>query len=838
MARGQAEDRFERALALATAYRHAEAERELRHILRLVENGGPSTGLTRERVLLTLAAIRAERGHVDEGLAILDGLAETGPLAVQGLVLSQRGLLRLRSGDLPAALADLQIAVPMLDSDAEGLVVALLNRGLLHMTTGDLGAAREDFGRCSEVAGTTGQPLYESRARHNLAYLEFVAGDLPTALAGMDRAYREHSGTSSASDGVYHLDRARVLFAAGLLAEADADLVQASVAFAGAGARQYRVESELARAHIALTEGRPRDALRLGRQARSQLAAGGSQGWSLVADLAVVRARRALGRGLAAVAADAARLAVDLRAARLYEDARTALLVAVDARLGAGDLDGAVAAAGRMRGLQAGDGILTRLYAREVRADLAMSNGSPRAAAAELTAGLRELHGYQGSFGSLDLQTAVMRHGLPLVSRGLTLAVASGRPERIFSWVERSRALASHLPPVRPPDDPEAAKLLEQLRYVRTELRAVELEGRDEPVLRARRHELERRVRQRSWHVRGVGDVGEPARLSQLRAELAEAPGGPGTLVAHLVVDGRVLMLVVGTRRARFVRAGNADALLETVRRVRADLDVLALGGIPVPMRDTASRSLVSGLQTLDRELLGPVAGRLGTGPLVLVPAGVFVGVPWTMLPTVRGRPMSVARSATSWLRAGRPRSMTGPGSTALFAAGPGLARAAEEVAHAAALWPHATVLTGSRATGPALIEAVPAGGVVHVAAHGVHEAANPLFSAVRLADGPLFGYDLVRVKTLPEHVVLSACDLGLATQRAGDELLGLTAALLRAGIRSVVASVARVADDVACDVTVDYHRGLRAGLTPSQALATVTADRWDAPFVCFGRGW
>jgi len=124
------------------------------------------------------------------------------------------------------------------------------------------------------------------------------------------------------------------------------------------------------------------------------------------------------------------------------------------------------------------------------------------------------------------------------------------------------------------------------------------------------------------------------------------------------------------------------------------------------------------------------------------------------------------------------------------------------------------------------------------VAAHGHHESANPLFSSLRLADGPLFGYDMVRLVPAPRHVVLSACDLGMVVSRPGDEVLGMTAALLHAGVDSVLASVARVNDDVACDVVVDYHRCLRAGDAPSVALTRALDGRPDAPFICLGGGW
>ena len=91
------------------------------------------------------------------------------------------------------------------------------------------------------------------------------------------------------------------------------------------------------------------------------------------------------------------------------------------------------------------------------------------------------------------------------------------------------------------------------------------------------------------------------------------------------------------------------------------------------------------------------------------------------------------------------------------------------------------------------------------------------------LADGPLLAYEL-RAGQVPDHVVLSACELGQATVRPGDESLGLTSVLLQLGARCVVSGVAEVADDLAAEVMVGYHRRLAAGADSATALADAAA--------------
>src|SRR5207253_9725347 len=85
---------------------------------------------------------------------------------------------------------------------------------------------------------------------------------------------------------------------------------------------------------------------------------------------------------------------------------------------------------------------------------------------------------------------------------------------------------------------------------------------------------------------------------------------------------------------------------------------------------------------------------------------------------------------------------------------------------------------------------------LVHVAADGHFRADSPQFSSLLLADGPLTVYDIECVQRVPRTVVLSSCDAAPVEVRAGDELLGVAAALLGLGVRTVVAPVFSVPDD------------------------------------------
>jgi CHAT domain-containing protein len=167
-----------------------------------------------------------------------------------------------------------------------------------------------------------------------------------------------------------------------------------------------------------------------------------------------------------------------------------------------------------------------------------------------------------------------------------------------------------------------------------------------------------------------------------------------------------------------------------------------------------------------------------------------------------------------------------------VLVAGPEIRRGVEEIRAIAGIRAGARMLSGADATPAAVLAALDGAGLVHLAAHGRHEAENPLFSALDLAGGPLLGYDLPRLERAPDVVVLASCELGLTEVRPGDETLGMASALIAAGTATVVASVGRVADEPATDAMIGFHRALAAGHPPAEALAGVAAG---TGFICLG---
>jgi CHAT domain-containing protein len=172
-----------------------------------------------------------------------------------------------------------------------------------------------------------------------------------------------------------------------------------------------------------------------------------------------------------------------------------------------------------------------------------------------------------------------------------------------------------------------------------------------------------------------------------------------------------------------------------------------------------------------------------------------------------------------------------------VLVAGPNLSHAEAEVAAIGGIRPASTTLVADRATVEATLHALDGAPIAHLAAHGRHQRENVLFSRLELVDGPLMAHDLQALARPPGHVVLSACEVGQAVIRPGEEALGFSMALLQAGTATVVSSLSRVGDEAAVALMTAYHRGLVGGAEPAQALAAAGGDAPPLPFVCLGAG-
>ncbi len=793
----------------------------------------------RARLQLHLAPSLVDRGQVDRALQLLDEALDAAPDQAQA-ILAARGSVRLYT-EPQLALDDLTAAIegPSLP-DGRAQWAALLNRGLLNMSQGRLAAAERDTRAAIAVAESTGQPENEFMARHNLAYVKFLYGDLPSALAEMQAA---ENTLLTPYVGIPALDRARVLQAAGLFAESAEFVGRAIEDFRRSKAGTDLADALLLSAELDIHAGDNQAARRKAHRAEILRMQQKNVNAALVARLTNLRARpteispgrtRAVLRKYAREAAD---LADELATAGLVDDSATARLLAAQSYLGADDVEQARPLATVVLQADTRASLSIRLRASYVAGRIALADADRTKGLAELRKGLDDLEDFQARFGSQDLQSGAAIHGSLLTKLGLRTAIEGGSPAAILQWLERGRAVSTRLPAVHPPADPELAELLGALRYTVMQAREASLVGEPAPALERQARDLRRQVRARSWIVTGSGAATRPLSLAGVQRLLAGDPDQP-TVVAFITGLEAVRALVITAKGAWFRPLGDWDDDAPRHRRRAADLDMLAAPRVSGRLRKVAATSVVGELQRLSKPLLDPIRPRFSEGPVLIAAVGELATLPWNLLPGLSGRPVSVASSVTSaMVTSGRPARAHLRG--VLAVAGPDVPHGAKEAEQVAALYPGAGLLIDGNATGEAVLAQLPSGGLLHVAAHGHHETESALFSSVLLADGPLYGYDIAPNPRLPDHVVLSSCDVGRSHVRPGGEPLGLAAALLRSGVSTVIAGVSRISDSVALEVMVDYHQRLLAGASPAAALAAAvgSVDGELAAFNCFGSG-
>lgn len=809
-----AEELHQRARQANSVGRHRAARNLL---LKALERD--PTPATRSVVEGSLGFIEAERGQPEAGFDLITRALSRKPALTDlevGVLLAQRALVWRMLGHHREALADFQQALPLVSARPDEAGRLHMNRSHLYLQEGRVGHAMADLDTAVRYFGEAGMPLQQAMARHNQGYAAMLTGDLVHALRLMNEASGVLGASSAINRAISDQDRAEVLFTAGLPEEGRQLLVRAAAVLGDKRLRRKQAEAEFTLARsLALTE--PATADMLARRAQRRYQRLDSDTLALRCEAVSVATRIELGWDGESAAEE---LADQLSAIRLDREALHLRIMARKARLQAGRGVAPVPMTPRAS-------LPLRLLIRELNAEVAASGGDIADALGQIRLGLNELAAWQSTFASLDLRTALVGHGERLARRGLDLALTDGRPSVVLRWVERVGTLAVQIQPVRPPRDEVAAAQLAELRGL-----AQAANAEDPPTAR-RRAQLLEAIRQRAWSDPATTELIRPVSLARLQEQLRHTEAG---LLAPMTGHGSVWSLVITSTRARLLRLGSEDQIRKLLAGLPADLD-LAAADLPPQIVASVHDSLRSRMAQLDELIVRPALPFLTTSRVVINPTGLLSGMCWTLMPSLRGRSLTIPRSASSWVAAlRRPHEFATTG----LAAGPRLPRGSSEVRQAAEHWPGATVLTGDAATADAVGRLAGRVDLLHLAAHGHHVVDNPLFSNLELVDGPWFGYDLDQLPQVPETVILSACEVGATTIRRGDELLGLTTAWLHAGARCVIASPASVSDEVAAAILPDMHAELARGLPPADALASATAKHPEllSTFQCYGAGW
>jgi CHAT domain-containing protein/tetratricopeptide (TPR) repeat protein len=244
---------------------------------------------------------------------------------------------------------------------------------------------------------------------------------------------------------------------------------------------------------------------------------------------------------------------------------------------------------------------------------------------------------------------------------------------------------------------------------------------------------------------------------------------------------------------------------------------------------DQLAAAVTGNLAVLSRELLGPLAARLaelGAAAATVVPVGRL-----SLLPLAAAAPdgLTIALAPSARIlrvASGVLRERSGRAPVLLAAGNPvphspklgALDYAGLEIRTIERFFAAGSrrILPEEAATRTAVIQALPGATHLHLACHGGFDPNEPLNSALHLA-----GEDQLTLRDLLDGdldlssqrlAVLSACQTGITEfERVPDEVIGLPAGFLQAGVPGVVATLWSVNDQSTAVLMAEFYRLLLA---------------------------
>lgn len=843
-----------RAHAHRAGNRYAEAVADYRRALRVFEQLGLAEegAVTRIGLLDALIYLARYDEARAEALAARRWFQRSGDGVRRARVETNLGNLHHRLDEPATALAwyDRARGEFRRRRDDASLALVEFNRGNVLAQLGRLRAARQAYEAAGSLFARRGLLSRTAQVRYNAAYLRFLENQLPEALEELEavRPAFEKLGDERHL-ALTRLDEAEILLRLHLWSDA-ADAGVEALRRLEALAMSY----EVGKAHLfiglaALHQGHHDPAARSLERAGRLFAREGNRYW--LGETNRLLARLALDQGDWSAARTRA-LAARTQAARLHRPEAECAARLMEARAERGadhrsaarrTLARAVVLARRSRSpwLAAEAHELSGLLAREV--------GENVAARRHFRLAIRQLEQLRALLSGDDLKAGFLRDRDRPYLELAALELSAGRPRAAFEILERGRARA----------------LLDLLtaggpaRRSRTRRRLEEMALRLLDDLGRRYHQAEVAESSGRRLIAPDATAGEEKLRDRLEAEAARAlrrldrrsvgTGRPGaslislqrllrpgeTVLAYFELGGELGLFAIDRHRfsvheglapvAEVTRL--ADLLRFQWGRFRFDPDLLRrhAGQLDQVVRGD--------LRQLGDLVLAPVANRLDSGPLIIVPTAALRAVPFAALFDGRlylaqRRAVVVAPSAAVFAaaRAASPGRTSGRGPVVLMGVADERApQVADEIRELRRLWPEAVTLEGPEATVESFRRLAPRARILHLATHGVFRTDRPNLSGVRLGDRWLYGYDVARLALSAELVTLSACVTGLSAAWGGGEWMGLARSFLSAGARRVLVGLWDVDDAATRQLMGLFYQSLLSEEQPGPAESLARAQ-------------
>jgi CHAT domain-containing protein len=419
----------------------------------------------------------------------------------------------------------------------------------------------------------------------------------------------------------------------------------------------------------------------------------------------------------------------------------------------------------------------------------------------------------------------------------IKLLVKHGRYEEAFAVSERARARVflqmmgnAHVSPrgaenTLPAQEAETLRM--QMMQWQQQARLAPSGQLDDDIRQARRRyeALMTRVKAANPEYAAMTTV-EPLPLHTIQGALPPNT----TLVSYFVTDDAVHAWALDRTTLRYVSLPIDRKALE---RAQCAAMRFSAGVRGVRLLDRSCES--STAEELYEQLFAPLRAHIRNSRLIIVPHGVLHYLSFGAFRNPRTRRYLIedytiiyAPSASS-IRFMRDKETPVKGKALVIGAPagvspelPGAMREAMMVGNKLRSAP----MVGAAAKESLLYQLKGDVDLVHIAAHGFYDADTPLFSRLALAEGDgsdgnlevheiLSDVDLTGVNL----VVLSACQTALGKISAGDEIVGLTSALLYAGTRGVISTLWEIDDDAAAALMSHFYDRLLHGDSAANAL-------------------
>ncbi len=419
----------------------------------------------------------------------------------------------------------------------------------------------------------------------------------------------------------------------------------------------------------------------------------------------------------------------------------------------------------------------------------------------------------------------------------LQLLVKHRRYEEAFAVSERARArvflqmLGNHRVSPRGPENTlpaqEAEALRTQMRQWQQQMRLAPTQRLEDDLRQARlRYEaLMPRVRVFNPEYAAMTSV-EPLQLDAVRDEL---PANT-TLVAYFVTDNGANAWVLDRTMLEHVSLPFGPKALS---RAQCAANRFYDGGRGVRTRD--ARCEPATVEELYGRLFAPLRAHVHNTRLIIVPHGALHYLSFAAFRDARTQryliedyTITYAPSASS-IRFLRDKETSVRGQALVVGAPAGVRPELPGAMHEAMMVGtelHAAPMVGVAAKESLLYQLKGDVDLVHIAAHGFYEVDAPLFSRLALAEGDGSDGNLEVHEILAEVdltgvnlVVLSACQTAVGKGSAGDEIVGLTRALLYAGTPGVVSTLWDIGDEPAAALMAHFYCRLVSGDSAADAL-------------------